>query len=126
MKTNERFEKGKTFLKTKNTWYYVSATGCVIKTDTSSLKDTVLPKIRIDGEVYIEVEGRRFLLKRIVAFLMKDYYAGAQIFHKDGNYKNCKLSNLLIIPKNFDKNLERTPRQKRIRMKPNNQEGTNL
>ena len=90
---------------TKRHKYYVSNQGYVLSVTSKSYKEHKLSgyikRGRKSAPYVVKIGENEHSVKHLVAQAFLPEYKGlaSYIFHKDGNIKNCRVDNLIIVPK---------------------------
>ena len=98
----ERFEL---VYETKQHKYYVSNQGYVLSVSSKSYKEHKLSGYAKQGRknapYVIKLGNKEKCIKHLVAQAFIPEYKGAEsnILHRDGNKRNCRVDNLIVVPK---------------------------
>lgn len=102
---NNLIEKFELVYETKRHKYYVSNQGYVLSVSAKSYKEHKLTGYvkqgRVNAPYVIKLGNKERCVKHLVAQAFIPEYKGADsnILHKDGNKKNCRVDNLIVVPK---------------------------
>lgn len=93
---------GKTFAENENYWYYVAEDGYISKTDKKTLVEKKVEPRMIRGKLFVTIKGRAIRLARIVAeAFIPEYVLGNVIVCINGNERDCRKENLLVLTRQF-------------------------
>lgn len=98
-------EKFQFVYETKKHKYYVSNKGYVLSVSSKSYKEHRLSGYvkqgRVNAPYVVKLGDKERCIKHLVAEAFIPGYKGkdSNILHKDGNKKNCRVDNLIIVPK---------------------------
>lgn len=102
---NSLIEKFELIYETKRHKYFVSNQGYVLSVSPKSYKEHKLSGYikqgRVNAPYVIKLGDKEKCVKHLVAQAFIPEYKGTQsnILHKDGNKKNCRVDNLIVVPK---------------------------
>jgi hypothetical protein len=84
----------------KNFVYQINRDGKIIKTSKKMFRESRVKPYNKCGKLAVKIAGKEYHVKHLVAMAyISDYRKGDSVVLKDGNYKNCKLGNLIIFTK---------------------------
>lgn len=98
-------EKFELISETENHKYFVSNYGYVLSVTSKSYKEHKLSGYvkqgRKNAPYVVKIGNAEHCVKHLVAQAFMPEYNGSKsnIFHKDGNKRNCRIDNLIIVPK---------------------------
>lgn len=102
---NNIIEKFELIYETKRHKYYVSNQGYVLSVSSKSYKERKLSGYKKQGRknapYVIKLGDKEKCIKHLVAQAFIPEYKGADsnVLHKDGDKRNCRADNLIVVPK---------------------------
>ncbi len=85
--------------------YYASSNGYILSVNKKTYSEKKLKNYlktkRKNPPYVVKIDGREYLVKHLIAkaFLYGYKKNNCCVLHKDGNKKNCAVSNLIVVPK---------------------------
>lgn len=96
MKQFEHYHK--LIFETKKALYYASSLGYVLKKNKSDMIERVKSSFMKDGRLAVNIAGKTIFLGQLIAkAFMRDYKSNCCVGYKDGNRKNCNITNLYLL-----------------------------
>lgn len=90
----EQIDESKLFL------YYACSDGYILRVLKSTYEESRVRPYKKRGYLAVKVNQKEMVLKQVIAkTFLKDYFDGAVVTHKNGDFKDCRMENLLVLSK---------------------------
>lgn len=102
---DEQLERFELVAESDRQKYYASSNGYILSVNKKTYSEKKLKNYlktkRKNPPYVVKIDGREYLVKHLIAkaFLYGYKENNCCVLHKDGNKKNCAVSNLIIVPK---------------------------
>lgn len=102
---DEQLERFELVAESDKQKYYASSNGYILSVNKKTYSEKKLKNYlktkRKNPPYVVKIDGREYLVKHLIAKAVLYGYKenNCCVLHKDGNKKNCAVSNLIIVPK---------------------------